>query len=133
MGNFSKFLISSIAIDDTFLTPVNYLGAFTNLFGKVGELIGGNEQTIKLYNAIVSFNQDPVNKFREILTIINKYDSIREFLVKNKIVNPYEMKVFDAVYEHVFNGSNSLFNIEASYNKTHGLTNRYPLVESLAA
>jgi hypothetical protein len=43
------------------------------------------------------------------------------------------MKVFDAVYEHVFNGSNSLFNIEASYNKTHGLTNRYPLVESLAA
>jgi hypothetical protein len=56
MGNFSKFLISSIPIDDTFLTPVNYLGAFTNLFGKVGELIGGNEQTIKLYNAIVSFN-----------------------------------------------------------------------------
>jgi len=43
------------------------------------------------------------------------------------------MKVFDAVYEYVFDGSNSLFNIEASYNRQKGLTNRYPLVESLAA
>jgi hypothetical protein len=41
--------------------------------------------------------------------------------------------VFDAVYEYVFKGSNSLFNIEAAYNRVHGLTNRYPLVESLAA
>ena len=29
MGNFSKFLISSIPIDDTYLTPVNYLDTFT--------------------------------------------------------------------------------------------------------
>jgi hypothetical protein len=43
------------------------------------------------------------------------------------------MKVFDAVYEYVFKGSNSLFGIEAAYNRVNWLTNRYPLVESLAA
>jgi hypothetical protein len=69
---------------------------------------------------------------RSILSRINKYDSVRSFLLKG-VVNPYEMKVFDAVYEYVFNGSNSLFSIEAAYNKVHGLANRYPLVESLAA
>jgi hypothetical protein len=69
---------------------------------------------------------------RSILSRINKYDSVRDFLLKG-VVNPYEMKVFDAVYEYVFKGSNSLFNIEAAYNRIHGLTNRYPLVESLAA
>ena len=132
MGNFSKFLISSIPIDDTYLTPVNYLGAFTNLFGKVQALLGGREEVRALYNDIVTFNQDPVNKMRSILSRINKYDSVRDFLLKG-VVNPYEMKVFDAVYEYVFKGSNSLFNIEAAYNRVHGLTNRYPLVESLAA
>ena len=132
MGNFSKFLISSIPIDDTYLTPVNYLGAFTNLFGKVQQLIGRNDKTTELYNAIVTFNQNPINKLREILTIINSYDSVRNALLDG-IVNPYEMKVFDAVYEYVFKGSNSLFGIEAAYNRVNGLTNRYPLVESLAA
>ena len=132
MGNFSKFLISSIPIDDTYLTPVNYLGAFTNLFGKVQLLLGGREEVRALYNDIVTFNQDPINKMRNILSRINKYDSVRDFLLKG-VINPYEMKVFDAVYEYVFRGNNSLFNIESAYNRVHGLTNRYPLVESLAA
>jgi hypothetical protein len=66
------------------------------------------------------------------LTIINSYDSVRNALLDG-IVNPYEMKVFDAVYEYVFKGNNSLFGIEAAYNRINGLTNRYPLVESLAA
>jgi len=49
MGNFSKFLISSIPIDDTYLTPVNYLGAFTNLFGNISQLQGGSEKLLELY------------------------------------------------------------------------------------
>jgi hypothetical protein len=56
MGNFSKFLISSIPIDDTYLTPVNYLGAFTNLFGKVQALLGSSQEAKRLYNNIVTFN-----------------------------------------------------------------------------
>jgi hypothetical protein len=56
MGNFSKFLISSIPIDDTYLTPVNYLGAFTSLFGKVQQLYGADQNLRLLYNAITTFN-----------------------------------------------------------------------------
>ena len=91
MGNFSKFLISSIPIDDTYLTPVNYLGAFTSLFGKVQGLLGTQQEKVtELYNAIVTFNQNPVNKFREVLTLIHNYDSVRKHLL-NGLVNPYEM------------------------------------------
>jgi len=56
MGNFSKFLISSIPIDDTYLTPVNYLGAFTNLFGNISQLQGGSEKLLELYQAMATFN-----------------------------------------------------------------------------
>jgi hypothetical protein len=133
MGNFSKFLISSIPIDDTYLTPVNYINAFANLIRATSQLSGGTEVHKKLYNAIVSFNRNPVTQLREILSIINNHSSIRNFLLSKKISNPYELKVFDAVYEYVYKGSNSLFAIESNYNKVKGLSNRYPLVESLAS
>ena len=133
MGNFSKFLISSIPIDDTYLTPVNYINAFANLIRATSQLSGGTEVHKKLYNAIISFNQNPVTQLREILSIINNNSSIRKFLLTKKISNPYELKVFDAVYEYIYKGSNSLFEIESNYNKVKGLSNRYPLVESLAA
>ena len=49
MGNFSKFLISSIPIDDTYLTPVNYINAFANLIRATSQLVGGTEVHKKLY------------------------------------------------------------------------------------
>ena len=80
---------------------------------------------------MTTFNTDPVNKMREVLSLIENYASIRSVVAK--YLNPYEMKVLHAVNEYVFRGNTSLFNIEASYNKSKGLKNRYPIVESLAA
>jgi len=45
----------------------------------------------------------------------------------------FDLKVLDSVYRKVFLGRRSIYNIETRFNTEHGLTNRYPLVETLAS
>ena len=140
MGNFSKFLISSIPIDDDFLTPVSFLGAFTKLFSLTPSLVGDKELG-SLYRYLVNYNANPVNNLRGILSEITTNNNVRKAITslsetKGELIhklNQYDLKVLDTVYEHVFNRKNSLYNIESNYNRIKGIRNRYPLVESLAA
>lgn len=142
MGNFSKFLIQLIPIKDTKLTPVNFLNTFTSLFNIVSKFPTNSN----MYKLLVSYSDNPTENLKTILH--NIHDAYQQHLeegntdnVKTGLygqlssfgINDFDFQVLDAVYDYVFARPNSLYKIEQKYNRKHGITNRYSLVDSLSA
>ena len=157
LGNYSKFLIQLIRMVDLetgevhkgehmqvvdFFQTMTGIGANAYRFRPTPDMSDTTRgKFTALYNSITHIHENPIQNMRGVMTTFhnaiqthNRGVSNTLYDVLSEVFNAYELKVLESVYRSVFSDSpDSMYSIEHKYNQSHGLSESYPIVETLVS